>query len=196
MPEIPESYRYYRADAANKTALDLIIASDRMPAGFAMTEWPTYYQVRLAAERVRTDFYSFMCTLWTETWGKALTEQLPSSRSLRAGDDDELDPSIDKVWSDHIVGNFLELPDPSWLWAEVDMPNDESVRLSFYVEEAGGGFRWSDGVQLSEPWLPADRENWRRTKSWHLDPTATSIDIGPLARAATEVAHQLGLRLR
>jgi hypothetical protein len=196
MPEIPESYRYYRADPANKGALDLIIASGGLPAGFTMAEWPTYYQVRLSAERVRTDLYGFMCELWTETWGKVLADQLPALNPLRAGDEDDFDPSLDKVWTERLLGNFVELPDENWFWADVGFPDDRCARLGFHLEGSDGAYSWSNSVQLSEPWLPLPEDNRRRTNAWLLASGAASIDTQPMAAAAAEVISQLAARLR
>ena len=192
MVEVPESYRYYRGDRANKAALDLIIGHAGLPPGLDAAEWPSFYRVRLAAERVRTDFYSFLHGIWTETWGHVIDSECPNAKLGRSGDED-VDPSLDSVWSDRSIANWVAITDEHWLWAKVGEAGDGDIQLGFSLQDPSGSFNWSDNVPLSNRWLAVDDDNTRLTRHGLLviDTTVVTIETQLLREAATEVIQKM-----
>lgn len=187
---VPEGVTYYLADPANRTAIDLVAASDGPPDDLTWDEIKSYYLARLSAERVRTETWLLLFDLWAATWGAAFAEQGWRVKAPRWGDYHvTARPSLANACEGGFVHHLTLLPDGAGrLVTSAVLDNAGEVQLSFYVQDANGSYNLSNSLELSADWLPdpEDDERWTRPGLARVEAGAGQIDTTRLTTLAGE----------
>ena len=206
MISIPDSVAFYRGDAINRAAIDVLGGHLAAPGDLTLAEAERFERANLAARRVRIDYAGLLRALWSASWEPAVRAHFPAAKLLsyagHSAFSNEIetlaDPSVDHAWQQKAVAGVFELGGFGRLFTRVGLTNGEREgELQFYLYGPDQSCAITDALDLGPDWGD-DGDNRRVTRAGRavfahegreLDPAAlATLALGAVAALAAALA--------